>query len=142
MFPWLNLYYADPAQYLKTVGSYLDDLDRELSDLSVRRVKYLRRIVSHPPPSPSALTTKKALKNQWEAEVRKTHFDGKLGATLSTKLAVVGLGGMGNTLAGAARGARGASLLMAFEKAVMRLWPAFCHIDAQRRSVDGGGVGE
>ena len=93
-------------------------------------------------------TKKKALKNQWEAEVRKTPFDGKLGATLSTKLAVVGLGGMGSTLTGAAvaaaaRGAsREASLLVAFEKAVMRLWPAFCHIDAQRRPADGGGVGE
>ena len=35
----MDLYYADPAQPLTTAGEYLDDLDRDLSDLSVRRVK-------------------------------------------------------------------------------------------------------
>ena len=72
------------------------------------------------------------------------NFDGKLGATLATKLAVAGLGGVGGAMTEAARGARGASLLAAFEKAVMRLWPAFCHIDARRRPAEGGagGVGE
>ena len=40
MFPGLDLYYADPAQPLTTAGEELDDLDHDLSDLSVRRVKY------------------------------------------------------------------------------------------------------
>ena len=41
MFPGLDLYCTDPAQYLTTAGEDLDDLDRDLSDLSVRRVKRL-----------------------------------------------------------------------------------------------------
>ena len=39
MFPGLDLYYPDPAQHLTTAGEDLDDLDRDLSDLSVRRVQ-------------------------------------------------------------------------------------------------------
>ena len=38
MFPGLELYYIDPAQHLVTAGEDLYDLDRDLSDLSVRRV--------------------------------------------------------------------------------------------------------
>ena len=38
MFPGLGLYYADPAHPLTTAGEELDDLDRDLSDLSVRGV--------------------------------------------------------------------------------------------------------
>lgn len=80
-----------------------------------------------------------ALKNQWETEVRKSHVDGRLGATISGKLVGLGLGGGGGGgLAGATGAAREACLLAAFEKAVMRLWPAFCHIDAQRRRASTG----
>ena len=35
MFTGLDLYYADPAQHLTTVGEELDYLDHDLSDLSV-----------------------------------------------------------------------------------------------------------
>ncbi|CAN0343330.1 unnamed protein product, partial [Pylaiella littoralis] len=86
-----------------------------------------------------------ALKNQWEAEVRKTHIDGRLGATISSKLVGLGLGGGGGGdgsggggLVGVTGAAREACLLAAFEKAVMRMWPAFCHIDAQRGRVSSG----
>eukprot|EP00903_Cladosiphon_okamuranus_P008645 g8289.t1 len=82
-----------------------------------------------------------ALKNQWEAEVRKSHVDGRLGATISGKLVGLGLGGGAGGLTGATGAAREASLLAAFEKAVMRLWPAFCHIDAQRRRASAGEAG-
>ena len=34
MSPGLDLYYEDPAQHPITAGWYLDDLDRDLSDLS------------------------------------------------------------------------------------------------------------
>ena len=37
MFPRLDLYCADPAQHIVTAGYELDDLDRDLSDLSVRQ---------------------------------------------------------------------------------------------------------
>lgn len=83
-----------------------------------------------------------ALKNQWDAEVRKSHVDGRLGATISGKLVGLGLGGGGGGLAGATGAAREAILLAAFEKAVMRLWPAFCHIDAQRRRASAAEDGE
>ena len=36
MFPGLDLHYADPAQPLTTAREELDDLDHDLSDLSVR----------------------------------------------------------------------------------------------------------
>ena len=36
MFPGLDLYYADPAQPLTAAGEELDDLDHDLSNLSVR----------------------------------------------------------------------------------------------------------
>ena len=45
MFPGLDTYYADPAQHLITAGQDLDDLDRDLSYLSVRRVKLFPRTV-------------------------------------------------------------------------------------------------
>ena len=35
----MDLYYTDPAQRLRMAGQDLDDLGRDLSDLSVRRVK-------------------------------------------------------------------------------------------------------
>ena len=38
-FRGLDLYHADPAQHLITAGEDPDDLDRDLSDLSVRHVK-------------------------------------------------------------------------------------------------------
>ena len=38
MFCGLDLYYTDPTQHLVAAGWDLDDLDRDLSDLSVRRV--------------------------------------------------------------------------------------------------------
>ncbi|CAM9859485.1 unnamed protein product [Ectocarpus sp. 12 AP-2014] len=86
-----------------------------------------------------------ALKNQWETEMRKTHVDGRLGATISNKLAGLAMvgagGGLGGGLVGVTGAAREARLLSAFEKAVMRLWPAFCHIDAQRRRASGGNIG-
>ena len=34
MFPGLDMYYVDPGQHLTTAGEELDDLDRDLSDLS------------------------------------------------------------------------------------------------------------
>lgn len=75
--------------------------------------------------------------------MRKTHVDSKLGATISAGLAGIGLGGVGaGGLAGVTGAARGASLLKAFEKAVMRLWPAYCHIDTQRRKAASGRIGE
>lgn len=75
--------------------------------------------------------------------MRKSHVDGRLGATISGKLVGLGLGGGGaGGLAGATGAAREACLLAAFEKAVMRLWPAFCHIDAQRRRASAGEDGE
>ena len=40
MFPGLDLYHADPAQPLTTAGVELDDLDHDLSDLSVRGVHF------------------------------------------------------------------------------------------------------
>lgn len=42
MFPGLDLCYANPAQPLTTVGAELNDLDRVLSDLSIRGVKLLK----------------------------------------------------------------------------------------------------
>ena len=39
MFPGLDMYYVDPGQHLTTAGEKLDDLDRDLSDLSVRGVQ-------------------------------------------------------------------------------------------------------
>ena len=36
--PSLDLYYTDPAQHVITAGLEVDDLDRDLSGLSVRRV--------------------------------------------------------------------------------------------------------
>ena len=39
-FSGLDLYYTDPSQHLITAVWDLDDLDRDLSDLSVRRVDY------------------------------------------------------------------------------------------------------
>lgn len=74
--------------------------------------------------------------------MRKSHVDGRLGATISGKLVGLGLGGGAGGLAGATGAAREACLLAAFEKAVMRLWPAFCHIDAQRRRASAGEEGE
>ena len=41
MFSGLDLYCTDPAQHLRTAGYDLDDLNRDLSNLSVRRVKGL-----------------------------------------------------------------------------------------------------
>ena len=38
MFPGLDLYCADSAQHLTTTDKHLDDLDHDLSDLSVRSV--------------------------------------------------------------------------------------------------------
>ena len=40
MLPGLDLYYADPAQPPTTASEEPDDLDHDLSDLSVRGVKY------------------------------------------------------------------------------------------------------
>ena len=39
MLPGLDLYHTDPAQPLTTAGEAPDDLDNDLSDLSVRRKK-------------------------------------------------------------------------------------------------------
>ena len=36
MFPGMGLYFADPAQPLTTAREELDDLDHDLSDLSIR----------------------------------------------------------------------------------------------------------
>ena len=36
MFPGLDLCLTDPAQHLTAAGEELDDLDHDLSDLSVR----------------------------------------------------------------------------------------------------------
>ena len=44
MFPGLDLCYAGPAQPLTTAGGGLDDLEHDLSYLSVRRVDYSERI--------------------------------------------------------------------------------------------------
>ena len=74
--------------------------------------------------------------------MRKSHVDGRLGATISEKLVGLGLGGGAGGLAGATGAAREAYLLAAFEKAVTRLWPALCHIDAQRRKASAGEDGE
>lgn len=81
--------------------------------------------------------------------MRKIHIDGRLGATISSKLVGLGLGGGGGGdgsggggLVGVTGAAREACLLAAFEKAVMRMWPAFCHIDAQRGRVSSGEDGE
>lgn len=76
--------------------------------------------------------------------MRRSHVDGRLGATLSAGLAGMGLSGSGSGggVIGARGLARGALLLTAFEKAVLRLWPAFCHIDAQRRRAASGAVGK
>ena len=41
MFPGLDLHYTDPAQLLTAAGEELDDLDNDLSDLSVRGVNSL-----------------------------------------------------------------------------------------------------
>ena len=38
MFPGLDLHFIDPAQNLITAVEDLDDLDRDLLDLSVQRV--------------------------------------------------------------------------------------------------------
>lgn len=67
--------------------------------------------------------------------MRNSHVDGRLGATVSAGLANIGIGG--SLLTGATGAARGAVLTTAFEKAVMKLWPAYCHIDAQRRGAEG-----
>ena len=37
--------YADPAQPLTTAGEEIDDLDNDLSDLSVRGVKHFSKVV-------------------------------------------------------------------------------------------------
>ena len=44
-FPGLNLYYTDPVQHVIPAGQGLDDLDRDLSDLSVRRAQILARVL-------------------------------------------------------------------------------------------------
>ena len=47
MFSGLDLYCTDPAQHLTTAGYDLDDLydlDRDLSDLSVRRLQGFGRM--------------------------------------------------------------------------------------------------
>ena len=49
VFPGLDLYCADPAQPLTTAGEELDDLDHDLSDLSVRGVKGIKFSLIHPP---------------------------------------------------------------------------------------------
>ena len=49
MFPRLDVYYKDPAQYLRTAGCDLDDPDRDLSDLSVPRVKLCLSILHSQP---------------------------------------------------------------------------------------------
>ena len=36
MFPDFDMYWADPAHPLTTAGEELDDLDHDLSDLSVQ----------------------------------------------------------------------------------------------------------
>ena len=36
IFPGLDMYCTDPAQYLRTADSNLGDVDRDLSDLSIR----------------------------------------------------------------------------------------------------------
>ena len=46
MFPGLDLHYADPAQPLTTAREELDDLDHDLSDLSVRNCLQLYVTVS------------------------------------------------------------------------------------------------
>ena len=44
MFSGLDLYCTDPAQHLTTAGQDLDDLDRDLSDLSeVRKLALVER---------------------------------------------------------------------------------------------------
>ena len=43
MFPGLDLYCADPAQPLTTAREKLDDLDHDLSDLSVLGVEGLQK---------------------------------------------------------------------------------------------------
>ena len=74
--------------------------------------------------------------------MRKSHVNGRLGATVSTGLASIGVGtGGGGGLTEVTGGARGVTLTKAFENAVMKLWPAYCHIDTQRRRV-GEGIGE
>ena len=50
--PGLDLYCTDPAQHLISAGQGIDDLDRDLSDLSVRRVnEFLRDWVKAMVPS-------------------------------------------------------------------------------------------
>ena len=46
MLPRLDLYYTDPAQRLTTTGEELDDLDHDLSHLSVRGVKLFDTFVT------------------------------------------------------------------------------------------------
>ena len=52
MLPGLDPYYAFPAQPLTTAGEDLDDLDHDLSDLSVRRVKTFHCVTVAPLFSP------------------------------------------------------------------------------------------
>lgn len=96
-----------------------------------------------------------ALKNQWELEVRKVRgisagvgILGSMGAVGAERLSST----LNASLAGMASGEgssasdrlhyRGACMLKAFENAVMKLWPAYCHIDAQRRRAGPHGLGE
>ena len=45
IFPGLDLYGTGPAQHTITAGWALDDQDRDLSDLSVRRVKVVHYVL-------------------------------------------------------------------------------------------------
>ena len=46
----LDLCYTDPARHITTAGEELDDLHRDLSDLSVGRVNLWHLCLSRPPP--------------------------------------------------------------------------------------------
>ncbi|CAM9771215.1 unnamed protein product, partial [Discosporangium mesarthrocarpum] len=81
-----------------------------------------------------------ALKSQWEAEARRI---GVRGGGIRGGGGGVGGGwsggGLGSTLTATLTGGQGngkereiEGLLKAFESAVLRMWPAFCHIDSQK----------
>lgn len=65
----------------------------------------------------------------------------RLGATIAASLAGIGISS--RNAGGTDRAQREvADKLKAFENAVLRLWPAYCHIDAQRRRAGVRGFGE
>ena len=78
-FPGLDLHYADLGQPLTTTGEELDDLDRDLSDLSVRGTNEWQGtldLYKHRFPQTRRLVQKELARDTWR-RVKKTKTSAK-----------------------------------------------------------------